>query len=340
MNPLFSKLISLILVVLILFSIFRYIYLDYSTYQKNNPYLVEYDKSLSQLTEISNNKFNVSEDQRGGLEFTYAFWLNLTDTNNIIFKKGTNDNQKLELKAQSQNMGTGEDSGDFSIPDNSNKLIYLKLRVPIYKADNNYKCLNYRNERDCLAPCHWNDEDKCEMSKCADLNATYRYNIIPGEDDTSEVEPSGEQTTSDNTRLALGRCESYEFCRLNSESLCEDREYHDLIIQNIPYQKWFHLSLIFINKYVDVYINGNLYNRFELANIIRQNNSNLEFGKNNSSRIMRFQYFNYALPSYKIQSLVSNTDIRSQPKENEYIEGNIFNNKYWVKDNLSKIYDN
>ena len=221
----------------------------------------------------------------------------------------------------------------------SNKLIYLKLRVPIYKADNNYKCLNYRNERDCLAPCHWNDEDKCEMSKCADLNATYRYNVIPG-DGTPGDETPGDETTSDDTRLALGRCESYEFCRLNSESLCEDREYHDLIIQNIPYQKWFHLSLIFINKYVDVYINGNLYNRFELANIIRQNNSNLEFGKNNSSRIMRFQYFNYALPSYKIQSLVSNTDIRSQPKENEYIEGNIFNNKYWVKDNLSKIYDN
>lgn len=319
MNPLFSKLISLILVVLILFSIFRYIYLDYSTYQKDNPYLVEYDKSISSLTNISNNKINVSEDQRGGLEFTYAFWLNLNDTDDkIIFRKGNKnqDSNKLELSVHSDFSGNSDIPNDpLSIPSNTEKLIYLKLRVPIYKADNSYKCLNNMNKVNCQVPCYWED-DKCQMTKCSNL--------------------STDQPVT--TRPALGGCEDYDFCRKNPDSStnqCVDRQYHDLIIQNIPFKKWFHLSLIFINKYVDVYINGNLYNRFELVNIVKQNNNDLEFG-NSSSRIMRFQYFNYALPSYKIQSLVSNTDITSAPEENEYIDDNYFNKQYWVKDILSE----
>ena len=316
MNPLFSKLISLILVVLILFSIFRYIYLDYLTYLKNNPYLVEYDKSISSLTNISNNKFNVSEDQRGGLEFTYALWLNLNDTNKLIFQKGNESNEKLELSVHSE-FSDNSNVEQFSIPSNTEKLIYLKLRVPIYKADNNYKCLNYKNEQNCLPPCNWND-NKCQMTRCSYFNP---------------------ESHSDTNSNVLGACENYDFCKEeiigDNQKKCVDREYHELIIQNVPYKKWFHLSLVFINKYVDVYINGNLYNRFELANIVRQNNNNLKFG-NSSSRIMRFQYFNYALPAYKIQSLVSNTDITTEPQENEYIDDNYLTQQYWVKDILSQ----
>lgn len=345
MNPLFTKLISLILVVLILFSIFRYIYLDYATYNKNNPYLVEYESNISDLTEISNSKINVSEDQRNGLEFTYTFWLNINSIDNsdssFLFKKGNNE-ESLKLTVHSNN----NEDVSFKIPTNSQNLVNLKLRVPIYESNNNSKCIDKTNAYDCLPPCHWqsktipdvvatqlNDDEQnewkrqngtCNMVTCDNFNAQTYYN---------------QQGSGEDNRLVLGNCESYNFCKYDSTSeppTCKNRKYHDLIIQNVPFKNWFHLSLVFINKYVDIYVNGNLYNRFELANIIKQNNYNLNFGQN-SSKIMRLQYFNYALPNYKIQNLVSNTDIKVDPTINKYIDNNYLNKKYWVKDNLANI---
>jgi hypothetical protein len=350
MNPLFSKLISLILVVLILFSIFRYIYLDYATYNKNNPYLVEYEKNINELTDISNSKINVSEDQRNGLEFTYAFWLNIssidTSDNSFLFKKGNNDDESLKLTVHSNNGDDNRNDNRLKIPTNSQKLVNLKLRVPIYEGNNNSKCIYKTNAYDCLPPCNWtpntpseeiagpmSDDQQnewkrqngtCKMVTCDNFNANTYYN---------------QQASREDNKVVLGNCESYNFCKYDSTSnppACKNRKYHDLIIQNVPFKHWFHLSLVFINKYVDIYINGNLYNRFELANIIEQNNSNLNFGPN-GSKIMRLQYFNYALPNYKIQNLVSNTDINVDPTVNKYIDNNYFNKKYWVKDNLANI---
>ena len=352
MNPLFTKLISLILVVLILFSIFRYIYLDYATYNKNNPYLVEYEKNINELTEISNSKINVSEDQRNGLEFTYAFWLNISSidnsTNSFLFKKGNNEQSlKLSVHSNNENDNSG-DNDSFQIPSNSQKLVNLKLRVPIYEGNNNSKCIDKTNSYDCLPPCNWQPKQSddipseqreqwerhngtCKMVTCDKFNSQTYYNKY--NEDVRTADNSDSRYSSDN--LVLGNCEAYDFCKYDNGT-CKNRQYHDLIIQNVPFKNWFHLSLVFINKYVDIYINGNLYNRFELANIIEQNNSNLNFGPN-GSKIMRLQYFNYALPNYKIQNLVSNTDITVDPTVNKYIDNNYLDRKYWVKDNLANI---
>jgi len=323
MNPLFSKLVSLILLILILFSIFRYIYLDYSTYKQNNPYLIEYETSISSHPPIASSKFNVSEDRRNGIEFTYALWLNIDSIDNsFLFKKGDDDQLfKLSVKSASG------DEKSYNIPDHSQRLVHLDLEVPIFEGGDDSKCLN-KNETDCLAPCYWqNDGTNTSVNKCKMINCDV---FNPGKLETMHYE--------NNTDI-LGSCDSYDFCKVSNdaENSCSYRKTHNLIIQNIPYKKWFHLSLIFINKYVDVYINGNLYNRFELANIIKQNNSDLEFGTS-GSKIMRFQYFNYALPNYKIQSLVSDSGINVDPNKNKYIDGNFLNKNYWVKDNLANKY--
>ena len=91
-------------------------------------------------------------------------------------------------------------------------------------------------------------------------------------------------------------------CTSESEN-CYLEEYN---IGNIPIKKWFHVSVVVINNKLDVYINGYLKNRFILQGIPRQNVGHLYINQFGGFKgfVSRVQYFNYALPIWKIDQLV------------------------------------
>jgi hypothetical protein len=78
-------------------------------------------------------------------------------------------------------------------------------------------------------------------------------------------------------------------------------------IGNIPIGKWFHLTVSVIGKNMDVYINGRLKKRCELIGVPKQNLGDLYINAFNGfdGFISKFRYFNYAIPYYKVEQMVS-----------------------------------
>ena len=77
-------------------------------------------------------------------------------------------------------------------------------------------------------------------------------------------------------------------------------------IDNLPMGKWFHLSIVVMNRFVDVYINGGLKNRYKLEGIIKQNYDDIWITNwgGFSGFLSKFRYFAYALPYWKIEQLM------------------------------------
>lgn len=77
-------------------------------------------------------------------------------------------------------------------------------------------------------------------------------------------------------------------------------------INNIPYKKWFHFTLVVINNKLDLYINGFLKKRFVLKGLPRQNVGDLYINQFGGFKgfVSRLRYFNYSLPIWKIEQLV------------------------------------
>lgn len=78
-------------------------------------------------------------------------------------------------------------------------------------------------------------------------------------------------------------------------------------IPNIPVHKWVHITVSVINRNVDVYVNGFLKKRCLLKGLPRQNDGDVyinAFGGFDGF-ISRARYYNYALPVWKIESVIS-----------------------------------
>jgi hypothetical protein len=78
-------------------------------------------------------------------------------------------------------------------------------------------------------------------------------------------------------------------------------------IPNIPVHKWVHLTVSVINRNVDIYVNGFLKKRCLLKGLPRQNDGDVylnAFGGFDGF-MSRVRYFNYALPVWKIESVIS-----------------------------------
>jgi len=78
-------------------------------------------------------------------------------------------------------------------------------------------------------------------------------------------------------------------------------------IDNLPLQKWFHVTISCIGKNLDVYINGRLKKRCILKGIPKQNFGDLFVGLDGGfdGFLSKMRYFNYAIPYYKIEQMIS-----------------------------------
>ncbi len=77
-------------------------------------------------------------------------------------------------------------------------------------------------------------------------------------------------------------------------------------IGNIPVNKWVHLTVVAINRNIDLYINGFLKKRCLLKGVIRQNEGDVYMNSFGGFKgfMSKVRYFNYALPIWKIEQIV------------------------------------
>lgn len=78
-------------------------------------------------------------------------------------------------------------------------------------------------------------------------------------------------------------------------------------ISNIPVHKWVHITISVINSNIDIYVNGFLKKRCLLKGLPRQNDGDIylnAFGGFDGF-ISRARYFAYAVPLWKIESIIS-----------------------------------
>ena len=336
-----------VLVIVILFVIFRYFSNDYIQYTKQNPYLIKGIMPNITKMNISSNKINKSIDRRNGMEFTYAFWMKINQiptTKQTIFVKGsnitdfkencpgvyiTNNNYNDELIQHSNDIGNIDNSKDMGTidmiinidtydiyPDCESNIINERLKP----GDIGNKEICKRNN------CDYDDtNDNCKRYDCSTLNYDTKTNSNP-------------------------YCEDVYYCSLikndDESTKCESKRNEVCIIKNIPYKKWFHTTIILVNHYLDVYINGNLYERFEIKGVPKQNNSNLIIGGEESNippanaSIGNLQYFNRAIPYYKIHKMMERNNVENSKtlSENED-EPPYLDDKYWIGENTLNKYE-
>jgi hypothetical protein len=77
-------------------------------------------------------------------------------------------------------------------------------------------------------------------------------------------------------------------------------------IKNIPFKKWFHVSIRLENKTIDVYINGTIASRYNMKSVPKQNYYDINICQNGgfSGKLSNLRYYAYALSSLEINSIV------------------------------------
>ena len=80
----------------------------------------------------------------------------------------------------------------------------------------------------------------------------------------------------------------------------------EIMIPDIPMNKWVHITLSVINKNVDIYVNGYLKKRCLLNGVPRQNDGAVYINSFGGFKgfLSRVRYFNYALPVWKIEQIM------------------------------------
>lgn len=186
---------------------------EYDDTLSKEPWLVETTKTANRQTIVPGKKILRSDDGRFGIEFSYSFWMYISEW------QGGKD--------------CGPRSGDHHILHKGDALANPLQAPGIWLASNQNKLI-------------------------------VRMNTF---------------------------AERLEFCQ----------------VPNIPVHKWVHVSVVVINRNVDIYINGFLKKRCLLAGLPRQNDGDVyinAFGGFDGF-LSRVRYFSYALPIWKIEAIIS-----------------------------------
>lgn len=300
--------LSVVLIILVCFFLFRYLSNDYLQYKKTNPYLIEHRTTISESNKtINHNTIRRSIDRKNGIEFTYSFWFNIRSVSN-------NSRHNILIKGDLDD----QCPGIYVVKDPIDNTLNLQVDLSVW----NFKkdCDKYDNEDECkLNKCKW-DDNKCIPYDCTDIPDS---NVNGG---------------SKNPNIPL--CDDLNYCEIK-DNKCENVDKMTCTVKNIPINKWTHLIVMLVGNYLDIYINGFLSDRFEIKGVVKQNSSDLIIGKNGENiesadgEIMRLQYFNHAINSSKINMLVNKTEITRNINEEEENTSttDYLNRTYWIGEN-------
>ena len=88
----------------------------------------------------------------------------------------------------------------------------------------------------------------------------------------------------------------------NSDTLMDQ-----IVVNDIPMNKWFNIIIRVKNKRLDVYINGTIKRAFELEGVPKQNYGDIFVAQGSnlqSSKLSNLRYYDYALNVSDIQKMV------------------------------------
>ncbi len=106
---------------------------------------------------------------------------------------------------------------------------------------------------------------------------------------------------------------------------------NNVVVENVPIKKWFHISLRLQNKILDVYVNGVIAKRLIFNYVPKQNYSDIYLNQNGGFNgfISNLRYFNHALNIFEINSIVKKGPNLS--RENDSINQQKFDyiSNYW-----------
>ena len=113
--------------------------------------------------------------------------------------------------------------------------------------------------------------------------------------------------------------------RIHMDTVNNNSVYTD--INNIPLLKWFHMAIRIKNNIMDVYINGNVAQRYLFTDVPKQNYNDVLVGKNGgfSGSLSNLLYYDRALNIYEINNIIlAGPNIKENPAN-----GSVSNTGYY-----------
>jgi len=109
-------------------------------------------------------------------------------------------------------------------------------------------------------------------------------------------------------------------------------------IENIPIAKWFHLVVVVVGKYIDVYINGRLKKRCQFKGVPKQNFGDVYINQwqGFDGFLSNVRYFNYALPFYRIEQLLNEGPSKESCIDDKKTTPPYLAPDWWEKSGFSK----
>lgn len=295
--------ITFFFVVFIIYKIYKYL----TNKAKERPYLIKGIKDATVPMIIPGNKLMRSTI---GREFTFSFWVYVEDW-------GYNFNKPKHLFHIGDQDGNSVSPGVWLYPKNNN----LMIRMDTYNRSNNvskttsgktcqnwtarypHKTGNHTDEKFPKADlgnhnfCR-NPDNKKTGSWCYTEDPNKRWESCGFPD--HKIPPTMNPTKNPDV--------------IDSNKDC------DLV--NIPVQRWIHISIVLVNKTLDVYLNGRLSRSCTLNEIPKFNDGDIYINQDGGYRgkLSDLLYVNKALGSEEIYGL--------------YLSGN---NRFTIYDKLADM---
>lgn len=132
-------------------------------------------------------------------------------------------------------------------------------------------------------------------------NAPGLYLGKPGDGDDYAAPPAPQKRDNQGITMRV---------KMDSVQLYDARVYID--VPNMPLRKWVHVAIRLNNNIVDVYVNGQISGRLILANVPKQNYSDVQIHQKNpngtngyNGKTSNLRYYSRSLNIFQIQNIVN-----------------------------------
>ena len=298
-NSLVAKLVFLILVIIIFIILLRggTALLSWIFAPSPDPTLIKGLKDAKKLYRIPQDPKKSeaipilrSNDQFNGIEFTWSVWINIDDPAyqqyryKHIFHKG-NTTVGTDGIVEPTN-GPGLYISPTNYPNMAELTLLLRMNI-------------FTNE---------NDPNNLSQPNYTCLNVLQANQTAPT-NKTGPCQP-GDSNYKQCMQTLIKECQK-EYPQLiqhHPSAAKAPKIYDDIEIPDIPVNKWVNIIIrCSYNNLIDIYINGRLTRRHTLSGVARQNYGDVFVNLNGgfSGEISCLKYYNYALGTAKINSIVS-----------------------------------